>query len=124
MGKAWFAVAVIGIMLFAVSSTVCVAESPQERAERAAKVAAEDAGIIVEEAQLIYDPQNKRWEERVAAIEKDPADPNHGKLPHGMLYDKKYETVLLDFKEDADSADAWVFVDKDTGDVILIYEEE
>lgn len=124
MGKRWFAIAVIGIMLFAVSSTVCVAESPQERAERAAKIAAEDAGIIVEEAQLIYDPQNKRWEERVAAIEEDPADPNHGKLPHGMLYDKKYETVLLDFKEDADSADAWVFVDKDTGDVILIYEEE
>lgn len=124
MGKMWFAVAVIGVMMFTFSNTACMAESPQERAERAARVAAEDAGIIVEEAQLIYDPQNKRWEERVAAIEKDPADPNYGRLPHGMLYDKKYETVLLDFKEGADNADTWVFVDKDSGDVILIYEEE
>ena len=124
MGKAWFVAAVIGVMLFALTSTVCMAESPQERAESAARIAAEDAGIIVDEAQLIYDPENKRWEERVEAIEQDPADPNHGKLPHGMLYNKKYETVLLDFKEDADTADAWVFVDKDTGDVILIYEEE
>lgn len=115
------------VVLVAVSIGTCgvsMADTAQDRAIRAAREAAQSRGIIVGEAEIIYDADNKKWEERVAAIEQLPADPNHGKLPHGMLYNKKYETVLLDFKEDATDADVWVFIDKDTGDVLTIYQEE
>ena len=74
-------------------------------------------------AALIYDADNKKWEERSSAIEKAPADPNYGMLPHGILRNKKYETVLLDFEEGAKHGDTWVFIDKDTGDVLTIYQE-
>ena len=112
---------------FAVAAAVitasCMADTPEERAIHAAKRAAEERGIVTGDAEIIYDPVSKRWEERVAAIESLPQDPNHGKLPHGVLYNKKFETVLLDFKDDAKEADAWVFVNPDTGDVITVYQE-
>jgi len=119
------AVVVIAVILgVALSISVAEASTHEDDVKMLARPAAEQQGIVVGEAELIYDVDNKKWEERVAAIEQEPADPNYGLLPHGMLYNKKYETVLLDFKEGAQSADAWVFVDKDTGDALTIYQEQ
>ena len=115
--------AVLVLVAFILTAGVLQADTPQERAEKAAKDAAGKMGITVGEAKLIYDPENKKWEERVLTIEKTPADPNYGKLPKSVLYNKKYDTVLLDFKEGAKDADTWVFVDEETGDVLTIYQE-
>lgn len=123
MKRLWFTVIAIAVM-FVVACGSSMAITPQEEAIRVAKEAASNKGIMVGEAEAIYDPLNKRWEEKVAAIESMPSDPNYGKLPHGMLYNRKYETVLLNFKEGAKEADAWVFIDKDTGDVLTIYQEQ
>jgi hypothetical protein len=123
--KRWFGVvAVVVILLLAGIQAQCLAETTEEKAVRIAKEAAQEMGIVVSEAELIYDPSNKKWEERVVAVEALPADPNHGNLPHGVLKEKKYDTVLLDFKEDAKEADVWVFIDEDTGDVLTIYQEK
>jgi len=115
---------VMGVVLCVAIGTACMALTPQERALRTAKEAVQKEGIVVGEADIVYDSENKRWEERVVAIAKLPADPNHGKLPHGVLYNKKYETVLFDFKEGAKYADTWVFIDKNTGDALAIYQEK
>lgn len=124
MSKFWVTVFAIAVVFAVGMSVPCPAYTPQDRAIRAAKDAAQNMGIAVGEAEVIYDPDNKKWEERVAIIEKTPSDPNHGKLPHGILYNKKYDTILLDFKEGAKDADTWAFIDEDTGDVLTIYQEK
>ena len=86
--------------------------------------AVQDKDIVLDDVSIIYDAENKSWSERVFAIEKLPADPNHGNLPHGMLTNKKYQAVWFDFKIDAPTKDVWVFVDTDTGDVITVYQEK
>lgn len=124
MKKGALGIIVAAVLLAAALAVPCMADTAEERAVMKAKEAAQNKGIIVGEAQIVYDPSNKKWEERVVAIEQLPADPNHGMLPQGMLYDKKYETVLLDFQEGATEADTWIFLDKDTGDVLTIYQEK
>lgn len=124
MKKVIFLVVAVFVASVVVTGGLSFAATAQERAIMKAKEAAQDKGIIVGDAELIYDSGSKKWEERVAAVESMPSDPNYGELPHGMLYNRKYEVVLLDFKEDAKEADAWIFMDKDTGDVITVYQEK
>lgn len=124
MRRCWFVALAAVVLTLAGPQALCLAQTAEEKAMETAKQAAGQEGIVVGEAELIYDPSNQKWEERVAAIEALPSDPNHGNLPHGVLRSKKYETVLLDFQEDATEADAWVFIDKDTGDVLAVYQEK
>ena len=122
--KKWWSVGVVVVLVLAVVCGISMADTAEERAVSAAKAAIHAQKIVEGDAVIVYDPENNKWEERVAVVAKMPADPNHGKLPHGMLYNKKYETVLFDFKEDATEGDVWVFIDKDTGNVLTIYEEK
>lgn len=124
MKKTWSSVMAVSILAVAAAAAVCLADTPEERAIVTAKEAVKARGIMAGDAQIIYDPSGNRWEEKIAVIESSPSDPNHGYLPRGMLYERKFETVLLDFEEDAKDADTWVFIDKDTGDVITIYQEK
>ena len=89
-----------------------------------AKQAVEKYGIVYEGAEIIYDKDTKKWEERVLVIEKEPANPNYGILPHGILLNKRYEVVLFDFKEGARKGDVWVFVDPVTTNILTIYQEK
>ncbi|MFA5038315.1 MAG: hypothetical protein WC732_01395 [Candidatus Omnitrophota bacterium] len=122
--RKWYFMVMAALVLSFAGAAACLAETAEEKAVKTAKEAALKEGVAIAEAELIYDPSNQKWEERVVAIEALPADPNHGNLPHGMLQNRKYETVLLDFKEGATEADTWVFLDKDTGDVLAIYQEK
>lgn len=80
-------------------------------------------GIVYEEATILYDGANERWEEFGKVVEMSPADPNYGNLPHGVLSNKKYNTVYFDFVDD-DENDIWVFVDPDEGEVLAVYVRE
>jgi len=123
--KKLFVLMAVAVVAFLVGMHAVSAASAEEPAAvKAAKAAALKEGMVVGEAEVIYDPINKKWEERVLAIERLPANPNHGVLPHGVLLNKKYETVFLDFKEGAKDADTWIFVDKATGSVLTIYQEK
>jgi hypothetical protein len=124
MKRGCFIVMAAIVLLLAGMQAFCLAQTPEEKALQTAKEALEKEGIVIAEAQLIYDPSNEKWEERVVAIEELPVDPNHGNLPHGILREKKYDTVLFDFKEGATQADVWVFLDEETGDVLTIYQEK
>lgn len=76
-------------------------------------------GFSIEEADIIYDEGGKLWSEKIGVIEGEDTSPNHGILVKGFL--KNYRVVFFDVKEPL--PDVWVFVDKDTGDVLAVYKE-
>jgi len=82
--------------------------------------AAKDKGVVVAEARVIYDEGGKLWVEKAGAMGFADSSPNHGILVKGFL--KNYRIVYFDFKEPL--KDIWVFVDKDTGEVLTVYREE
>ena len=75
-------------------------------------------GITLNEVSIIYDDGNKLWSEKIGYISEE--QPNHGILKEGFL--KNYKTVFFDFKEPI--KDIWVFIDKDTGEVLTVYREK
>ena len=126
MKKLLAGIMMLGLLL--ASSAVFAQGEAKGLSEDAIKATAikavQDKGIVLEEVDIIYDEENALWDERVMAIEGMPSDPNHGNLPSGILAEKKYQVVFFDFLEDAPTKDVWVFVDKDTGELITIYQEK
>jgi hypothetical protein len=85
-----------------------------------AKGALADKGVAVVDCNIVYDENNKAWEEWGVYVSQTPNDKNRGYLPHGVLQSKKYQAVYFDFYDDA-KKDIWVFVDIETGEVLGIY---
>ncbi|MFH1199133.1 MAG: hypothetical protein V1650_03120 [Candidatus Omnitrophota bacterium] len=85
-----------------------------------ATAAVKEKGFAAEEAQIIYDDGNKLWLEQIGKIAGVDNSPNYGVLKRGFL--KNYYTVYFDFKEPL--KDVWVFIDKDTGEVSEVYQEQ
>lgn len=85
-----------------------------------ATVSAKAAGIDIEGANVIYDEGGQLWSQRFGFVKFEDASPNHGILKNGFL--KNYRIVYFDFVDPI--KDAWVFVDKDTGEVLTAYREE
>lgn len=83
--------------------------------------AAEQKGIVLKDVDIVYDEENDRWEERMVYIKEDTT-PNRGIFDQG--YSKKYQAILLDFEETAPTKDVWVFVDRETGEVVTFFEEK
>ena len=113
------------IALLAVFALVSVPVLAKDLTEIEVIAVAKDAltgkAIAFEDAVITYDKNNENligWGELVV---KNPANPNHGKLPHGILNEKKYHTVYFDFAE-TKRKDVWVFVDADTGECLTVYE--
>jgi len=82
--------------------------------------AVKEKGINAEEADVIYDDGNQLWMQKIGVITELDTNPNHGVLKRGFL--KNYRTVYFDFKEPL--KDVWVFIDKDTGEVLEVYTEQ
>lgn len=91
--------------------------------EEITAIATEEAkakGIDITEAAVFYDENGKRWCETAGIIGMEDSSPNHGILKKGFL--KNYKIVIFDFV--APVKDVWVFVDKDTGEVLEVYREK
>jgi len=73
-------------------------------------------GFKIEGAEIIYDSGNKMWTRKIGYLTQKIDDRNHGVLVQG--FQKNYRTVYFDLKEPAN--DLWVFVDKDTGEVLAV----
>ncbi|MCX5716625.1 MAG: hypothetical protein NTV07_07295 [Candidatus Omnitrophica bacterium] len=76
-------------------------------------------GLDLEAVNIVYDEGGQLWSEKIGAATLSD-QPNHGILVQGFL--KNYKVVYFDYKEPL--PDVWVFVDKDTGDVLTVYTEQ
>lgn len=77
-------------------------------------------GVNIEEVNVVYDEGNRLWSEKIGVLSAASEDPNRGVLTRGFL--KNYRTVFFDFKDPL--PDVWVFVDKDTGEVLEVYQQQ
>lgn len=91
--------------------------SPKEEIIAIAKGAVEGEGIKLDDVQIIYDEDNKLWQEHIGKMTELVNSPNFGIKKKGFL--KNYRIVYFDFKEPL--PDIWVFIDKDTGEVLEVY---
>lgn len=76
-------------------------------------------GFDLSDVTIIYDDGHNLWQEKIGVATILDESPNHGILVRGFL--KNYRTVYFDFKEPL--KDIWVFVDKDTGDILEVCKE-
>lgn len=74
----------------------------------------------VKDVDVIYDEGGKLWNERAGYLVGEDQSPNHGIMRKGFL--KNYKIVLFDYKEPL--PDIWVFIDKDTNEVLEVYQEK
>jgi hypothetical protein len=74
-------------------------------------------GISIEGVTVVYDDGNKLWEETLGKAVVQDQSPNYGVMKRGFM--NNYRTVYFDFKEPV--PDIWVFVDKDTGEVLEVF---
>jgi len=94
-------------------------ELTQEQIVEIATLAVKEKGLKLDEVNIIYDQDNKLWCQTLGEGTILDTSPNHGILKKGFL--KNYRTVFFDFKEPI--KDIWVFVDKDTGEVLEVFQE-
>lgn len=121
MGKRFLALLLSAFFLYSLGFAQDAAEEemPKEEIIAVATQAVKDtdANIKLEEVQIIYDENNKLWEERIGKMTELNSSPNFGIFKKGFV--KNYRTVYFDFKEPL--PDIWVFIDKDTGEVLEVY---
>lgn len=94
-------------------------ELPKDQVIAIATTALKGEGIEAKDVDVIYDEGGKLWEEELGYIKEEDQSPNYGILKQGFL--KNYRIVFYDFKEPL--KDVWVFVDKDTGEVLGVYRD-
>ncbi len=92
---------------------------PKDKILAIATAAVKGEGVKLDEVNIIYDEGGQLWSERLGKAVGVDNSPNHGILKKGFL--KNYKIVYFDFKEPIN--DIWVFVDKDTGEVLEVYRE-
>lgn len=86
-----------------------------------AKKALKDKGYEVEAVKVVYDKDNVLWQKKVSELTVKDTNPNYGVLVRGFL--KNYKTVVFEFTKQPFKK-VWVFIDKDTGEVLEIYKEQ
>lgn len=111
---------IVATVLFSWKFAFCEENDfPKDTIIAIATEAVKGAGIAVEDVNVIYDEDGKLWSEKSGFVGFEDQSPNHGILKRGFL--KNYRIVYFDFKEPL--KDAWVFIDKDTGEVLAVYRE-
>lgn len=81
--------------------------------------AAEEQGYELVDFSIVYDEANRRWSEVMLLVDKEKAQ-NKGIFEGGYM--DKYQAVLIDFT-DPQAKDVWVFVDRESGDILTFFEE-
>lgn len=111
---------ILGLAIFISSSQFAFCEEKSVSKEKVIAIATEAVkakGVKIEGVNIIYDEGGKLWSEQIGKMGYEDKDPNHGILKKGFL--KNYRVIYFDFKEEL--PDIWVFVDKDTGEVLEVY---
>ena len=122
MRKKTFFILLLAALAICVMPKVVAAENESLSQVKVIAIATEAVkakGVSLEAVSIIYDDGNKLWSEKIGALTSPSSNPNYGVLVKGFL--KNYRTVYFDFKEPL--PDIWVFVDKDTGEILEVYKE-
>lgn len=114
-------------MVLAMAGVVCLyqfgfaAESDfsKEKVIAIATAAVQEKGIKIDSVNIVYDEGGQLWSESLGKAVVEDKSPNYGILKNGFL--KNYRVIYFDFKEPL--KDVWVFIDKDTGEVLTVYQE-
>ncbi|MDP2905274.1 MAG: hypothetical protein Q8O22_03095 [Candidatus Omnitrophota bacterium] len=95
------------------------AEVAKQKVIAVATEAVKAGGLTIQDVNIVYDEDGKLWSERIgyAALAQNA---NHGVLVRGFV--KNYKIVYFDYKEAL--KDVWVFIDKDSGEVLEVYQEK
>jgi len=111
------------VAILSFSSSVLAVDLGKEEIIAKAKEALANADIVAVDCNILYDENNKSWEDWGMYVLRTPSDNNHGNLPHGILENYKYRAIYFDFYENA-KKDVWVFMDPRTGKALAIYEKK
>ena len=95
------------------------ADAAKQKIIDAATEAVKAAGFTIQDVNIVYDEDGKLWGEKIGYVEMNQ-NPNQGVLVRGFM--KNYKIVYFDYKEPI--KDVWVFIDKDTGEVLEVYQEQ
>ena len=77
-------------------------------------------GISIEESNVYYDIENKKWKSRLSSLKN--TSPEYAKR-FSVLDGRDYQAVHYSLKKIAPGGVLWVFVDKSTSEVIAIHGE-
>jgi len=91
----------------------------KEQVVAVATEAVKGKGFKLVDVQIIYDDKGRLWSERIGKFTELDKSPNFGIFKRGFM--KNYRIVYFDYKEPL--PDLWVFVDKDTGEVLEVFVE-
>jgi hypothetical protein len=93
-------------------------ELSKEEIIKSAVEALEGEGENLENRALVFDEENKLWEEKIKTINKK-MKPNYE-----FLKNENYQAVCFGLLKGWHGGDIWFFIDKNTGKVLKIYGEE
>jgi hypothetical protein len=91
-------------------------EISKEQVVAVATEAVKGKGFKLVDVQIIYDDKGRLWSERIGKYTELDKSPNFGIFKRGFM--KNYKIVYFDYKS---SPDLWVFIDKDTGEVLEVF---
>lgn len=121
MQKKFFIIACVFLMLALFSSIARAVEKKDFTQDEIVAIATAEVkakGFQLDEVQIIYDDGNKLWDEQIGKITELSDSPNFGIFKKGFM--SNYKTVYFDFIDPL--PDLWVFIDKDTGEVLEVYQ--
>ncbi len=117
--KKFTVIALIAMFLFSAITLLYAEDKGKDEIIAIATKAVQVNNLDLGKVDIIYDEGGKLWDKRVVYLAGEDKSPNHGILRKGVL--KNYKIVFFDFKEPL--KDIWVFIDKDTGEVLEVYKE-
>lgn len=115
-----FVVVLAVMFLFSAVTLLRAEEKTNSEVIAIATEAVKAKNFEVKDVNVIYDEGGKLWDERSGYLIGEDKSPNHGIMRKGFL--KNYKIVFFDYKDPL--PDIWVFVDKDTNEVLEVYQEK
>ncbi len=117
--KKFTAIVLAAMFLFSTVSLLYAEDKTKDEVIAIATEALKENNIELKEVEIVYDEGGILWDRKIGYLAGEDKSPNHGVLRKGFL--KNYKIILFDFKEPL--TDVWVFIDKDTGEVLDVYKE-
>jgi len=120
MHKRVFLMAVFLLLICLSIGVFALDEISKEEIIMIATNAVKVKGLDLSGVEIIYDDGNKLWDEQIGKYAELMSSPNFGIFKSGFM--KNYRTVYFDFNEPL--PDIWVFIDKDTGEILEVFTQK
>jgi len=114
----WF-LALAAVILSAGFAFCAESDFPKGKIIAIASEAVKAEGVALKDVNVIYDEGGQLWSEKIGVMAISNESVNHGLFVRGFM--KNYRIVYFDLKEPL--KDFWVFVDKDSGEVLAVVQD-